>query len=88
MFGIDEPCVLLLHELLAVVRHGFYGAAIAAALPVVAAVSVHDVVAERGGSLEADGKTIASYDYNVDVTRKVADMAHKVGVTVESLLAE
>ena len=23
------------------------------------------------GSLEADGKTIASYDYNVDVTRKV-----------------
>ena len=38
------------------------------------------------GSLEADGKTIASYDYNVDVTRKVADMAHKVGVTVEGEL--
>jgi fructose-bisphosphate aldolase class II len=29
------------------------------------------------GSLEADGKTIASYDYNVDVTRKVVDMAHR-----------
>ncbi len=28
------------------------------------------------GSLEADGKIIASYDYNVDVTRKVVDMAH------------
>src|SRR6476660_10637958 len=28
------------------------------------------------GSLEADGKSIASYDYNVDVTRKVVDMAH------------
>ena len=38
------------------------------------------------GSLEADGKTIASYDYNVEVTRKVADMAHKVGVTVEGEL--
>src|ERR687891_319071 len=33
------------------------------------------------GSLEADGKTIASYDYNVDVTKKVVDMAHKLGVT-------
>ncbi|MES2999995.1 MAG: class II fructose-bisphosphate aldolase, partial [Pseudomonadota bacterium] len=38
------------------------------------------------GSLEADGKTIASYDYNVDVTRKVVDMSHKVGVTVEGEL--
>ncbi len=35
------------------------------------------------GSLEADGKTIASYDYNVEVTRKVVDMAHATGVTVE-----
>jgi fructose-bisphosphate aldolase, class II len=38
------------------------------------------------GSLQADGKTIASYDYNVDVTRKVVDMAHKLGVTVEGEL--
>jgi len=38
------------------------------------------------GSLQADGKTIASYDYNVDVTRKVVDMAHRVGVTVEGEL--
>ncbi|MEO7242756.1 MAG: class II fructose-bisphosphate aldolase, partial [Variovorax sp.] len=38
------------------------------------------------GSLEADGKTIASYDYNVEVTKKVADMAHRVGVTVEGEL--
>jgi fructose-bisphosphate aldolase class II len=38
------------------------------------------------GSLEGDGKTIASYDYNADVTRKVVDMAHKVGVTVEGEL--
>jgi len=38
------------------------------------------------GSLESDGKTIASYDYNVAVTRKVVDMAHSVGVTVEGEL--
>jgi fructose-bisphosphate aldolase, class II len=38
------------------------------------------------GSLEADGKTIASYDYNVEVTRQVVDMAHKTGVTVEGEL--
>ena len=38
------------------------------------------------GSLHEDGKTIASYDYNVEVTRKVVDMAHAVGVTVEGEL--
>ena len=38
------------------------------------------------GSLAADGKTIASYDYNVNVTRAVVDMAHKLGVTVEGEL--
>ena len=38
------------------------------------------------GSLMADGKTIASYDYNVDVTRKVVEMAHATGVTVEGEL--
>ena len=38
------------------------------------------------GSLQADGKTIASYEYNVEVTRKVVDMSHKLGVTVEGEL--
>lgn len=38
------------------------------------------------GSLMSDGKTIASYEYNVEVTRKVVDLAHKVGVTVEGEL--
>jgi len=38
------------------------------------------------GSLQADGKTIASYDYNVDVTRTVVDLAHAQGVTVEGEL--
>lgn len=38
------------------------------------------------GSLMSDGKTIADYEYNVDVTKKVVDMAHKLGVTVEGEL--
>ncbi len=38
------------------------------------------------GSLMEDGKTPASFDYNVEVTRKVVDMAHRVGVTVEGEL--
>ncbi len=38
------------------------------------------------GSLEADGKTIASYEYNVQVTREVVALAHRVGVTVEGEL--
>ena len=38
------------------------------------------------GSLQADGKSIASFEYNIDVTRKVVDMAHKLGVTVEGEL--
>ncbi len=38
------------------------------------------------GSLREDGKTIASYEYNVEVTRKVVDFAHKLGVTVEGEL--
>jgi fructose-bisphosphate aldolase class II len=38
------------------------------------------------GSLMADGKSIASYDYNLDVTRKVVGIAHAIGVTVEGEL--
>ena len=38
------------------------------------------------GSLMADGKTIADYEYNIDVTQQVVNMAHKLGVTVEGEL--
>ena len=38
------------------------------------------------GSLMEDAKTPASYEYNVEVTRKVADMAHAGGVSVEGEL--
>lgn len=38
------------------------------------------------GSLGEDGKTPASYEYNVEVTRKTVDMAHACGVSVEGEL--
>jgi fructose-bisphosphate aldolase class II len=38
------------------------------------------------GSLLEDAKTPASYDYNVEVTRKVCEFAHAVGVSVEGEL--
>jgi fructose-bisphosphate aldolase class II len=38
------------------------------------------------GSLKEDAKTPASYDYNVDVTRKVCEIAHAIGVSVEGEL--
>jgi fructose-bisphosphate aldolase class II len=38
------------------------------------------------GSLLADGKTPSSFEYNVDVTRRVVEMSHAVGVSVEGEL--
>jgi fructose-bisphosphate aldolase class II len=38
------------------------------------------------GSLKEDGKTPASYEYNVDVTRRVVQLAHAKGVSVEGEL--
>ena len=38
------------------------------------------------GSLQSDSKTPASYAYNVDVTKRVVDLAHVVGVSVEGEL--
>ena len=38
------------------------------------------------GSLKADGKTPASYDYNVAITAAVSQMAHAVGASVEGEL--
>ncbi|MBS0621371.1 MAG: fructose-bisphosphate aldolase class II [Verrucomicrobia bacterium] len=38
------------------------------------------------GSLEEDGKTPSSYEYNIAVTRAVVDFAHSLGVSVEGEL--
>jgi fructose-bisphosphate aldolase class II len=39
-----------------------------------------------GGSLKADGKTVGDYGYNTDITRRVAEMAHWIGASVEGEL--
>ncbi|PFG11397.1 class II fructose-bisphosphate aldolase [Marinobacter sp. LV10MA510-1] len=38
------------------------------------------------GSLGEDGKTPTDYEYNVDVTRRVVEMAHACGISVEGEL--
>ncbi|HQN47419.1 MAG TPA: class II fructose-bisphosphate aldolase, partial [Rugosibacter sp.] len=38
------------------------------------------------GSLKEDAKTPAPFDYNVDVTRRVVEMSHAIGVSVEGEL--
>ena len=38
------------------------------------------------GSLREDGKTPADFNYNMDVTKQVVAMAHKIGATVEGEL--
>jgi fructose-bisphosphate aldolase class II len=38
------------------------------------------------GSLEEDGKSVASYEYNLEVSRKVVEFSHVIGVTVEAEL--
>ena len=38
------------------------------------------------GSLMGDGKTPSSFEYNVDVTKQVVAMSHKIGATVEGEL--
>ncbi len=38
------------------------------------------------GSLKEDSKTPSSYDYNVEVTRRVCEMSHCIGVSVEGEL--
>src|SRR3989339_1906111 len=38
------------------------------------------------GSLQADGKTVASYEYNLGVSREVARFSHFIGVSVEAEL--
>jgi fructose-bisphosphate aldolase class II len=38
------------------------------------------------GSLSADGKSPATYEYNCDVTKKVVQVAHSLGISVEGEL--
>ena len=65
------------------VMHQDHGAS-----PAVCAASIRSGFSSvmMDGSLMADMKTPASYEYNVDVTRRVVDFAHAVGVSVEGEL--
>jgi len=38
------------------------------------------------GSLMEDGKSVSSYEYNVEVSRKVVEISHAIGITVEAEL--
>ena len=38
------------------------------------------------GSLNEDGKSVASYEYNIEVSRRVVEFSHAIGVTVEAEL--
>ena len=66
-----------------VVLHQDHGAS-----PAVCAASIRSGFTSvmMDGSLMPDMKTPASYDYNVDVTRRVAEFAHAIGVSVEGEL--
>ena len=71
------------HPDLPVVLHQDHGTT-----PAVCMQSIHSGFTSvmMDGSLREDGKTPASYDYNLEVTRRVCDMAHAVGVSVEGEL--
>ena len=38
------------------------------------------------GSLMEDGKSVSSYEYNVEVSKKVVEISHAIGITVEAEL--
>jgi len=66
-----------------IVAHLDHGASPAAC---VAAIRSGFTSVMMDGSLLPDAKTPAPYPYNVDVTRRVVEMAHAVGVSVEGEL--
>ncbi len=71
------------HPDLPVVLHQDHGAS-----PAVCVQSIRSGFSSvmMDGSLLADAKTPAPYEYNVDVTRRVCEIAHAVGVSVEGEL--
>jgi fructose-bisphosphate aldolase class II len=66
-----------------IVMHQDHGASPAVCL---AAIRSGFTSVMMDGSLKEDAKTPANYDYNAAVTRKVVELAHAVGVSVEGEL--
>ena len=71
------------HPRLPIVLHQDHGASPAVCLQ---AIRSGFTSVMMDGSLMTDGKTPASYEYNVDITRRVCEMSHAVGVSVEGEL--
>jgi fructose-bisphosphate aldolase class II len=71
------------HPDLPVVLHQDHGASPAVCLQSIRAGFTSVMM---DGSLREDARTPASYAYNVEVTRKVCELAHAVGVSVEGEL--
>jgi fructose-bisphosphate aldolase class II len=71
------------HPSIPIVLHQDHGATPAVC---VAAIRSGFTSVMMDGSLREDAKTPAPYQYNVDVTRRVVEMAHAVGVSVEGEL--
>ena len=71
------------HSDIPVVLHQDHGAS-----PAVCQASIRSGFSSvmMDGSLREDAKTPSSYEYNVEVTRKVCELAHWVGVSVEGEL--
>ena len=71
------------HPTIPVVLHQDHGASAAVCLQ---AIQSGFTSVMMDGSLREDGKTPASYDYNLQVTADVCRLAHAVGVSVEGEL--
>lgn len=71
------------HPSIPVVLHQDHGVSTAVA---VQAIQSGFTSVMMDGSLMEDGKTPASYDYNVDITAEVCKLSHAVGVSVEGEL--
>jgi fructose-bisphosphate aldolase class II len=71
------------HPRVPVVMHQDHGASPAACVQAIRS-GFSSVMID--GSLLEDAKTPSSYDYNVEVTRGVVEIAHAVGVSVEGEL--
>jgi len=66
-----------------VVMHQDHGQSLAVCM---AAIKSGFTSVMMDGSLMEDGKSVASYEYNVEVSRKVVEFSHAIGVTVEAEL--
>ena len=71
------------HPDIPIVMHQYHGASAAVCVQAIRS-GFNSVMMD--GSLKEDSKSSASYDYNIEVTRRVCGIAHPIGVSVEGEL--